>query len=174
MDILTFLTKVIDSLVWPIVVVAALGLFRAPLSALIDSLRNATLKWKKGDSTFEARLDTVRKELKDVTATASQKVTPPPAVEPSQQIIEKSWRELESTAASTLSTSGGVPPLKLANMLLERKILNEKEADAFYRLYELRTDALTSNSGTYTDVSSGSAFSSVAGSLAYEIKKRGA
>lgn len=173
MDILTFLEKIIDSLVWPAVVVTALYLFRGSLNALIDSITNATFRWKKGDITV--RLNTVREILKKAPEKALPKEVPNLVPSSPEQVIDLSWRQLETTATSSLSAvPSQFPPLRLANMLVERKVLDEHQAEAFYRLYEIRNDALDARGGIVTDVSSSAAFSSIANSLVDEIKKKGA
>ncbi len=174
MDILTFLSKAIESLAWPGVIIVALFLFRTPISSLLDAIKEAKLKIakKKGGLTIEGELNTVREKLEKAPSKALPEPVKKLAATSPTQAIETSWRDLEQSATATMSVATHMSPLKIADMLLDRKILNENEAEAFYKLYEIKSEATKPESAFTTDVSSAATYSSLAYTLSEKIKKR--
>jgi hypothetical protein len=135
---MTFTSKAIESLAWPVVLVAVLWLFRPPLTALINAIKDAKFKVSKGDTTIEGELNTVREKLekvqeKQLPEPIKQLVSSSPA-----RAIEESWRGLEKTAATSLSATMVMAPLKMADALVDKNILNQREAEAFYKLFEIK------------------------------------
>jgi hypothetical protein len=171
MDALTFASKAIESLVWPAVVLVVLFGFRAPISGLIDAIKEAKFKVKTGSTTIEGTLGTIREKLKK----ALTRPLPPPMkdlVESNPvEAIDASWRSLETTANSSVSAGIQIAPIKLAGLLLEKNVLSEDEADAFYKLYEIRNEVKTPGAPVVSNVSSAS-YSSLANALTETIKKK--
>ncbi|CAN5844199.1 hypothetical protein BH20PSE1_BH20PSE1_17050 [soil metagenome] len=169
LDFLTFLSKAVDSLAWPAAVLAALWFFRTPFVALLEAIKEAKFKIASGGTTIEGELNTVREKLEKGPAGQVKKLV---SASPTKA-IETSWQELEQSAAASLSVSTQLAPLRIADLLLEKDILNEKEAEAFYKLYEIKDEATRPNSKFLTDVSSASTYSSLAHTLSEKIKQKG-
>lgn len=172
MDIFTFLLKAIELLVWPAVVVFLLYLFREPLADLLDALRHATLKYKKGDTTLEAKLDTVRNKLPTTLPKRIPKRVEELAKSSPPMAVESSWYELADRARTSVAASDQVAPLNLASLLMQRGKLSENEAGAFYRLFELKDEVTRPGSTVVTDVSSATSYGRIAYALADKILPR--
>lgn len=170
MDFLTFLSNAIESLAWPGAIIAILWLFRDSLRRLIDAILSATFKYEKGDLTIAGELNTVREKL------SSNIETEPPgdirslAESSPVKAIDKSWHDLEASATSATSISTSVSPIKIADTLIDKNILSESEAEAFYKLYEIQEAATKPDSTIITDASSASAYSGIAYGLSKKIK----
>ena len=169
MDILKFLSTVIGYLAWPIVVVSMLCLFRSPLTELINAIKEAKFKISKGETTIEAELNTVHEIIQEVPIISKEakKI----AVESPTKVIEYSWKELEN-ALNSKSISTALPPMKIAVSLVDKYILDEREAEAFYKLSEIKDKALKPEYKYMFDVSSASTYSSLATSMADIITKK--
>src|SRR5450759_3819723 len=153
MDILTFITKVVESIAWPVVVVAVLTLFRSPITDLINAIKDAKFKYSKGETTIEGELNTVRKKLGAAAKTFLPELVKKLEAASPSETIEKSWHDLEQTAASSMAISSQISPFRIADMLVDKSILSEKEAEAFYRLYEIKDEVTKPDSSFVTDVS---------------------
>jgi hypothetical protein len=172
-DFLTFLSKVVDSLAWPAMFLTALWLFRTSLVALLEAIKEAKFKIASGGTTIEGELNTVREKLeKGLAKPVPEQLEKLVSTSPTKA-VETSWQELKQSAAASLSVSTQSPPLRIADLLLEKDILNEKEAEAFYKLYEIEEEATRPNSKFLTDVSSASTYSSLAYALSEKIKQKG-
>ncbi len=172
MDLLTFFSKAIESLAWPAVVVVALWLFRSPLTALLEAIKDAKFKISKGETTIEGELNTVREKLPSAPAKPLPEPIKQLVIKSPPRAIEEMWVDLEKTAAKSLSATTQLAPLKIADMLVDRNILNQQEAEAFYRLYEIKDEVTKPGSRFVTDVSSASTYGSLAQTLSEKIKKR--
>lgn len=167
MDILTFLSSIIDSLAWPGFIFGVIWFFRMPLAKLIDAIRDATFKYNKGDISVEVQLNTVREKAPSIEAqTPPQEVSKLVKSSPSEA-IDRAWQLLEVSASAATSTSMPAPPLKIAEALMESQIFTPNEAEAFYKMYEIREEANKPHRKPYTDVSSASAYTD----LAYGMQK---
>lgn len=179
MDILTFVSKAIENLAWPIVLITSLWLFRLPLSALLDAIKEAKLKIarEKGGITIEGELNTIREKIEKSPEKALPDHVQKLVASSPKRAIEESWRDLEQSATAAIPVSTTLPtittPIKIADMLLDKKILNQNEAEAFLKLYELKTYATKPGSMYVTDTSTATAYSNLAYSLAEKFKPKG-
>lgn len=174
MDALAFLLKAMEILVWPVAVILGLYILRGPIGEFIVSIADAKLKVKSGDTTIEARLGTVQEKLEK---TVRPKPLPPPLKKlvssSPAEAIDLSWRNLEATATASAGAGTHIAPITVAGLLLDKKILNENEAGAFYTLYEVRNAVTKPDGKVVTDVSSASTYSTLANALTETIKERG-
>lgn len=174
MDILTFLSKAIENLSWPIVVVTVLWLFRSPFTALLNAIKDAKFKISRGETTIEGELNTVREKIKKVSEKPLPERVKKSISESPIQAIESSWRDLEQTATATVAVSTPLSLLKIADLLIDKNFLSEKEAEAFYRLYEIKDEATKPCSRYITDAGSALTYSNLAYTLSERIKEKGA
>jgi len=168
MDVLTFLAKVIDSVAWPAVVVTILWLFRPPLISLINAIKEAKFKIFRGETTIEGELNTVREKIEAAPKAALPDPIKQLATQSPNQAIERSWKNLEQTASAAVSASASLPVLRIADLLIENKVLEAPEAEAFFKLYEIQKEAIRPEGRYVADVSSATSY----GSLAYALSKR--
>ena len=171
MDLLTFISTAIESLAWPVVVIAALCLFRPPLTALINAIKDAKFKVSTGDTTLEGELNTVRQKLEKVSEKQLAEPIKQLASSSPARAIEESWLELKKTAAGSISETTEMAPLKIADMLVDKNILTRREAEAFYKLFEINDEVTKPGSRYVTDPSSASAYGSLAQTLSEKIRK---
>lgn len=170
MDILTFLSNVIDGLAWPGSLLVALWLFRRPLSSLIDAVRNAKFRYAKGETSIEGELETIREKVPTLPQTQPPHEVRGLSQSSPLQAIDKSWEHLEASAIAAASISMPVLPLKVAGTLIDKNILTPTEAEAFYRMYEIRKEVTKPGTRFITDTSSASAYSSLAYGLSERIR----
>lgn len=169
MDLLTFLSNIIDSLAWPGVIITTLWIFRQPLSQLIDAIRNAKFKYEKGGISIEGELNTVREKAPSIVEQEPPEDIRNLAISSPVKAIDKSWHDLEASATTAASISTSVPPIKIADTLIDQKILTQSEAEAFYKMYEIQEAATKPCSKVITDASSASAYSGIAHGLTAKI-----
>jgi hypothetical protein len=173
MDFLTFVSNLIETIAWPSVVIAILVLFRTPITELINAIKEAKFKITKGETTIEGELNTVRKKMGEVKATSVPEKVEKLIAKSPQKAIESSWDDLVQTTSASLSLStAAMAPLKMADTLVEERILSESEAEAFFKLYEIKDELLKPDSRFITDVSSASNYSSLAYALSDKIKEK--
>ncbi len=164
MDILTFLSKIFESLSWPGTVLLLAWFFRNPVTNLINRIRSFH---KEGDK-FSVKLDAAIQSVPD----ASEKHIPDDVKSLTHQLpikaVEKSWEALEETATYATQISMSPSLSKIADTLINKDLLTKQEAKTFYDLGKLKDEALSGNA-VITDVSSGS-YASIAYTLADKIK----
>jgi hypothetical protein len=155
MDCLTFISKIIDTLAWPIVAITLLSIIRKELPGIITSLK--TLKFKGLELEF----------AKDAAALAEEaKRTIPPVERPqreeerdssrllqladisSRAAILEAWLLVETSAATCLQKyrktvkSAYQGPLQLLNGLISEGVLTPPQVNTFQHLRKLRNDAV--------------------------------
>ena len=166
MDIITFLSKVIDSLAWPGVVMLLAYMFRLPLTNLINRIRSI---YKEGNK-FGLKLGSMTQSNPD----ASEKNVPEEVKSLSRKLpikaVEKSWETLEDTAVGATQISMPSSLTTIAGTLVNNNILTKQEAEIFFELGNLKDEAL-SGKEIITDVSSGS-YANIAYTLAGKIKDK--
>lgn len=98
MDWLTFIVRIVETLVWPIVVGLIAWTQRAPLGRLIDKLRLRSLKWGDAEATFGEELDRIEETIAPPLATGVrelQEITAKAAQLPPAYIVQQAWSRLE-------------------------------------------------------------------------------
>lgn len=169
MDLMTFLSNVINSLAWPGVIVVALIIFKRPITDLIIAIKNAKFKYKKGEISIEAELNTIHKIAPDLeTKEIPEETKTVTAITPSA-LIDNSWKKLEQSATSAASISMPESHLHIADTLISRHILKPPEAEAFYKMSEIYNNLKESGFENFSDVSSASKYSSYANTLTKKI-----
>lgn len=151
MDALTFISKLVEALVWPAIVVWLLWYLKEHLPALARSLRK--LKFSGVEMEFEKQAEKLATE----TETAIP-ATPPfedPAIARLRQIgeispraaIVEAWVRVEINAAEVVRRAGlqmptAPGPLQLLSSLKQLGVLTAPQVSAFRHLRELRNMAV--------------------------------
>ena len=159
MDWLTFSSKIIDSLAWPLVIIVALFLLRKPISDLIPFLRK--LKWRDFEAEFGREVD----KMRSVVNRELPAPVPPPKEGPEiglltektlrlaelspRSVVLEAWREVEH-AAEECAKRGELPimwpgrkvsPVVVGRALAEAGVLDENQLEIFHSLRSLRNKA---------------------------------
>lgn len=156
MDWLTFVSKVIEALAWPVAAVALVFLLRDEISKLAPFIK----KVKAGP--LEAEFEREVKELKEIKEAAPERVKPAEAqaadtasknflfqlaeLHPRSAILE-SWVRVEAAARAVLaktsipvSKPGYVPAARLAEPLAQQEVLDQGQVTLFHELRRLRNE----------------------------------
>ena len=153
MDWLTFISKVIESLAWPIAAVALVVLLRDEIAKLAPLIKRV----KAGP--LEAEFEREVKELKASTPepSASGEAPPPDTASKSflfqlaelhpRSAILESWVRVEAAARAVLdkkpvpvSKPGYIPAARLAEPLAQLDVLTPAQVTLFHELRRLRND----------------------------------
>ena len=151
MDALTFLSKLIESLAWPAIVVWLLWYLKEHLPALAKSLRK--LKVSGVETEFEKQAEKLAAETR--TAIPAEPPSEDPEVVRLKQIAEispraaivEAWVRVETNAAEVVRKAGlRVPsapgPIQLLNSLKQLEVLTPPQVSAFKHLRALRNMAV--------------------------------
>lgn len=155
MDWLTFASKVIESISWPIAAVALVLLLREEIAKLAPFLK----KFKAGP--LEAEFERDVKELREIKDSTPQLTKPADAqavdtasknflfqlaeLHPRSAILE-SWVRLEAAARAVLThkniaaSKSYIPAARLAEPLAQREVLNQGQVTLFHELRRLRNE----------------------------------
>lgn len=101
MDWLTFASKIIGDLAWPVVALAIVFMLRRPISNLLPDLRR--LKYKDLEVDFGKSLEDVEKKLNEVPSLEAPSIEHVPEVEP--EPLPKTRKELVAKIAELSPTS---------------------------------------------------------------------
>lgn len=158
MDWLTFFSKIIDSIAWPLVIILAVLILRKPLSSLIPLLRK--LKYKDFEAEFSKEVSELRhivkKEIPSPPAPVPTFKTPRAVAEELQKLADLSprsvvleaWRDVESTAIETaqrkelvIARTPHPSPVTIGRTLAEAGVIDENQFEAFNMLRSMRNKA---------------------------------
>jgi hypothetical protein len=169
MDWLTFISSVVGSLAWPVVVITVVFLLKEPLGALLLNLRN--LKYKSLELDFRKELKKVEEKAKQLLpdATRPRAITKQSKERDSSQIINEAKRLFEEfpepavalawtavevelmDAILRTASSPDYPPynsaLRNAMYLNEAGYLSEDKIDLIKRMANLRNIAVHKHKG---------------------------
>jgi hypothetical protein len=151
MDCLTFIASLVESLAWPVTVIALVALLKDEIVKIAPFLK----RFKAGP--IEAEFERDVKELKESTqtqgtATTSQVENPATKnflyqlaeLHPRSAILE-SWVRLEAAARAALSSNGSVsgnyiPAARLAEPLARAELVTEGQVTLYHELRRLRNE----------------------------------
>lgn len=152
MDILTFITKLIEFTAWPIAAVALVAMLRTEIKSLLPHVKK--LKAGPVEAEFE-------REIRELEATAKAQLLPPPEgltperqmllqlvqVNPRSAVLE-AWRGIEESATRVVQNKAlYVPeresnsPLAVIRVLNKENILSAEEISLYHDLRTLRNQA---------------------------------
>ena len=184
MNWLQFIATMVDSLAWPITVIAVVLLLKSRLPVLLSFVerlkyRGFELEFRKG----------VQQLLSEQSRSALPALADEQTDEPRNRLyalaelsprsaILLAWLEVEAAAAETLQIKepGLAPkmrmavPLRIGNMLTRNGILSADQLRVFYRLRELRNEAVHISDATFP-LNEVSEYIGLAASLAAQIRK---
>ena len=157
MDLLTFISKIIESLAWPGVLAFIVWLLRDDIKLLIPGLKK--LKYRDFELDFEKQAEELLKEAK-AAGLEAEKATKPKLINntytiehlidlsPRLSVIEAfSWLEnsiREATIRHGISTDKFFGVRNGFKNLIEKNIIDKRYLPAFNRLRQMRND-LTHN-----------------------------
>lgn len=159
MDPLTFISKLIESLAWPGVVVAALLLFRGGLTELIPLLRR--LKYKEFELDFERRLERLQQQVEPGAPEPARSDAPAQLLNLARAAprvgVIAAWLELEEELVKALGRRGFTLtdqqrflPERLIRAAISAQLIPENIARALRDLAELRNKALAAPDASLT------------------------
>ena len=155
MDWLTFISKLADALAWPLAVVVALILFRAPIIALFPELRR--LRYKDFEVEFDKEIEALKAaagpELSAGIAETEthreirSRLTTLADIAPNAAVLE-AWAQVQTAAKSLIERHGHkldydvAEPYRLIQQILERSgLLERRKIKVFQDLRRLRNKA---------------------------------
>lgn len=152
MDILTFISEIIRTLAWPIVVLIIFITLRNPLSRVISLLDR--MKYKDLELEFGRKMEELAKEAKKElpklvkTDKAKEHLYDLAKVSPRSAILE-AWLLVEEAAISKIekkkvkiSAATKKSPLGLAQTLANNNILDDQKQQIFNKLRNLRNTSV--------------------------------
>lgn len=182
MDILTFTSKLVEALVWPITILFIILILRRPILNLIPFLQR--FKFKELELEFDKKVHELVTEAKltlpeDINKFAdepsAQKLAGLAEISPRASILE-SWLELENAALDAIKkndihiTNQELrSPLSLGNALEKAGVIDGNKLSIFHKLRNLR-NAATHAYDFALDPMSAIEFSRLALSLAKSIR----
>jgi hypothetical protein len=152
MDALTFITKLIESVAWPITTVILVVLLRKPIVNLLPLMKKLTskefeLEFSQKVSELKAKADiTLKEDDKNIKqdAQASDHLIDLVSYSPRAAIME-AWIELETAAVDVVSSIWNQPNKEvfrnmsnLGNYLYQNKIFDEIQLSIFNQLRKVR------------------------------------
>ncbi len=164
MDWLNFITKIVDSLAWPVCIIVIVLILKKPISALLPMLRN--LKYKDLELNFGEELKKVEDQAKQVLIEhkkpkviekKSEKRDSSQIIEESKRLFEEfpepavalAWSAVETEllaammrTASSPDSPAYNPPMKNAMYLNNAGFLTSEKMDLLKRMSNLRNIAV--------------------------------
>jgi hypothetical protein len=167
MDALTFVSKLVEALAWPAVVVSVLLIVRKELPAIARSLRK--LKFKDVEVEFGEAAKAVAAETKqavpppkpdvkvlgDTQDSATARLEAIAELSPRAAILE-AWLRVEAAAADLIRKQGSASlsstpgPLRLREGLQRAEVLTPPQVSAFESLRRLRNEAVHTPDAEFT------------------------
>lgn len=166
---LNFAAKLLDSLIWPLVVSGFVVWFRQPIAELIKNTKSVKTSW--GEVEFDKKLEQVKGELGDVRAEETEETTQrAPSrllfkdfqnhiidllVDSRSLAIQEAWREVEVAAKNALEKLGidttELKPSTLHQELTRHGVLDAQQLKIYVQLKELRNKAINTGDQSITD-----------------------
>jgi len=154
MDIYTFITKLVESLAWPISVIAILILLRNPIYQLIPLIRK--FRYKEFEFEFSEKLNEIKQESKEMAIEnfeeskneRLEKYLSLLEISPKSAIVE-AWSNLEKALIECGIRNGLVKEMNSSKsitgraiLLQEKGIISENQLKMFSSLQTLRSRAI--------------------------------
>ncbi|MFM4917770.1 hypothetical protein NRL00_09465 [Aeromonas dhakensis] len=159
MDYLTFISKAIESLAWPVTIITLIFLIRKELPEIVRLLRR--FKYKDIELEFGAATKAIANEIKEVVPAIQKnmkiagmskseiklRLDAIAELAPRAAILE-AWLQVEAAAADVIRQKGlgaSTPypaPLRLRESLQKSGILNTRQLAIFEQLRTLRNEAV--------------------------------
>lgn len=151
MDYLTFISKLVEALAWPIALLVIVGMFRERLQAMIPLLKKISLPGGV-EAEFESKLEKLELVADGAKDDSRPKIELPVdkialRVNPTGVVMEK-WKDVEAAARALLSRNGGnrlvalmVRPVQLGKELVRLGLIDAEQAGWFSELRTLRNMA---------------------------------
>ncbi len=164
MDWLTFTTKIIEALAWPVSIVVVFLIIRRPFLKSVPFLRK--LKYSDVELEFSQEISSLRKDLSQASTEGSPHIlTPSPIPERIIQLsavstrsaVLESWKEVETAvieaAKRTKRLSDKMPNMSLDDLMaeLEKDGGIRNQLASFYRRQKTLTERYNYSKGVKVD-----------------------
>lgn len=147
MNILEFMTKLVDSLAWPLALLIALYLVRGNLAGLFPRLREFEYKG------FKLKLDEAKQDFSEkekIVADETPSVLEQLAELSPESAIVKSWMEIEGVTSEliikelekTPGAMASMSPLKRGDYLYKQGLIDKSQFKSYHKLRDLRNQAV--------------------------------
>ena len=161
MDWLTFISKMVDALAWPVAVLLIVRMFKERLLALVPFLKKLSLPGGM-EAEFESKLEKLEVEKLELDAghanVAALHVFPIPTAEPVDAavlranptgVVMEKWKEVESAARALIlrnTTTNRIQVMSMSSaglgrLLKQNGLLTSEQAEWFSELRSLRNMA---------------------------------
>lgn len=141
MDWKTFITEIIKSLAWPVVICTAIILFKREFTIILKEFaKYPYLRLKRGENELEIGIKEVKKETKDINLPEQEEwilKSAHQALDDPKESILSAWNEIENIAKEALGVNY-TQPFELEHI---RKLLPEEKFKLFMKMKELRNKA---------------------------------
>lgn len=162
MEILTFISSVIDSLIWPVITLCIILVFRKPLLDLLSSLNHAVVKVKKGKVSLEIEINALREQNSSLPSEKPPEPIQKIAENDPDKAIEISWDQLFKKAIQTAELPMNSSVSETILKLVKDRKLDLDNAFTFFKLNEIKGEIEKSNSRFYADTASAGGYSTIA------------
>ena len=184
MDWLQFIASVVGNLVWPATIIAGFFILKSQLPALFPFVEK--LKYKDFEVEFRKSVQELSEksraalpapEVDDQETAPRDRLYTLAELSPRSAILE-AWLQVETAAAQAIQSrepqlatkTRMASPLRLADMLNRREIINGQQMEIFHRLRDLRNKAVHIGDATF-HVDEVMEYIDLASSLASQIRK---
>lgn len=161
MDWKTFISEIVKSVAWPVVLLFFIFLFRKQFGIILAELsKYPYFRWKRGENEFEIGVKKVSEETRDIELPSDVKNEKlaqytSSALQDPKKTIQNSWRDLENTAKESIGVDY-TQPFELEHVLKGK--LPDDKFRLFVEMKDLRnkSDHLAASgvsSGTAIDFS---------------------
>jgi len=161
MDWKTFISEIVTSIAWPVVLLFFIFLFRKQFGIILDELsKYPYLRLKRGENEFEIGVKKILEETRNIDLPSDVKNEKLPkyvssALQDPKKAIQNSWQDLENTAKESIGVEY-TQPFELKHVLKDK--LPDDKFRLFVEMQDLRNKAVhlaTSgiSSGTAIDFS---------------------
>lgn len=167
MDLLTFISKMVEALAWPVLIGCVLFVVKDRLPDIVASIR--TLKYKGVEMTFGSEVKAVAAVVQHVLPAWEAAALGPINLEADVQhrieniadysprgAILEAWLRVEKAAADVIVNRklGNMPrfrgPQRLATLLYEGSVFDKEQAKAFDSLRHLRNEVVHVTDAQFT------------------------
>lgn len=145
----------------------AIWTFREQIGFLIKNINKARII--KGEFSAEILINNIKNEVPSIVVKESPQDVRKLAEDSPMEAIDMAWQDLADTASSATSLQTTASPIAVADALIEKKIFDQKEAEAFYKMYDIRKDVTDPSSIYVTNVASANAYTDFAYGLEDKI-----
>lgn len=148
MDILTFLSTIIQVAAWPAVTVFLIYILRTPLVNFVEKISEASIKAKSGDKELEITVKKIKEKSVEIEMDKEESKyieAISHAAKIPKNTIDSAWNEVESSATAAAGFGLVTSKDELAVVLENSKLLEPDKYKLFIELQNLRNKIMHSD-----------------------------